>query len=55
MLVRVVSPYFVAGIVLDIDVVTVAAPILRWTVGKGRGELRAYFDRRGWRASVVSE
>jgi hypothetical protein len=52
-LVRVVAPHFVAGIVMAGDVCTAAAPILRWAVGKTRGELRAYFARRGWTANVV--
>ena len=55
-LVRVVAPHFVAG--LEIDPVTAravrAAPILRWVIGKHENELRDYFQRKGWRASVVA-
>lgn len=52
-LVRIVAPHFVAGLVCDGDVCTEAAPILRWAVGKDRAELRAYFARKGWAASVI--
>ena len=30
-----------------------AAPILKWCVGMGRDDLRAEFDRRGYRAMVM--
>lgn len=52
-LVAVDAPHFYAGIILKADVVTEAAPILRWTIGKGRGWLRTYFAGKGWKATVV--
>jgi len=52
-LVRVVAPHFVAGLIMNGDLCGQAAPILRWAVGKSRAELRAYFERKGWKASVV--
>jgi hypothetical protein len=52
-LVRVVAPHFVAGLIMRDDVCVEAAPILRWALGKSRDELRAYFARKGWRASIV--
>jgi len=54
MLVRVVSPRFVAGLVIENDRCTEAAPILRWAIGKYAHELRAYFRARGWRATIVT-
>ncbi len=51
-LVRVAAPHFVAGLVMDGDKCIRAAPILSWAVGKGRNELRAYFARKGWKATV---
>jgi hypothetical protein len=54
-LVRVVAPHFVAGLLMQGDRAVIAAPILRWTVGKSRGELRAAFARRGWRAEIIRE
>jgi len=54
-LVRVVTPYYVAGIVLSNDTVIAAAPILKWTIGKKREWLRRYFNDKGWKASVVVE
>lgn len=53
MLVRVVAPHFVAGLVMDGDTCTDAAPILRWAVGKQRAFLSEYFRRKGWRAAIV--
>lgn len=53
MLVRVVAPHLVAGIVLVDGRCTEAAPILRWCIGKDRAWLRAWFEKRGWRASVI--
>lgn len=54
-LVRVVAPDFVAGLIMDGDRCIHAAPKLRWAIGKFRPELRAYFQRRGWSASIVGE
>jgi hypothetical protein len=54
MLVRVVAPHFVAGLVLENDIVVRAAPILKWAKGKDRDWLRTYFQQKGWIASVVS-
>ena len=54
MLVQVTAPHLCAGIVLEDDVCTDAAPILRWAVGRRRTELRQYFARKGWRVSIVT-
>lgn len=48
MLVRVVAPHFVAGMVMNGDTCTEAAPILRWAIGKRRGFLSGYFRNKGW-------
>ena len=48
-LVRIVSPYFVAGALFNPDGVCMPpAPILRWCVGKPRAQLLQDFKRRGW-------
>lgn len=54
MLVRVVAPHFVAGLVMDGAICRHSAPILKWAIGKNREELRAYFTRKGWKASVIA-
>jgi hypothetical protein len=57
-LVRVVSdasPAFVAGLLIEDDVCFAAAPILGWTVGKASAELRRYFAKRGWRATIIRD
>lgn len=55
MLVRIVAPHFVAGLIMEQDVCVQAAPILAWAIGKGTVELRQYFRRKGWRASVIPD
>lgn len=53
MLVRVVAPHFVAGLEIENGRCVSAAPILGWCVGRTVNMLRAYFQRRGWKAHVV--
>jgi hypothetical protein len=55
MLVAVDAPHFYAAIVLVDDVVTEAAPILRWAIGKHRVYLREYFARKGWKTTIIKE
>lgn len=52
--VQVTARHLCAGIVLIDDVVTEAAPILRWTIGKTRAELRNVFANKGWSAKVLT-
>ena len=53
-LVRVTAGHLCAGLEIDATGRCVrAAPILKWCVGMGRDDLRAEFDRRGYRATVV--
>jgi hypothetical protein len=53
MLVRVQGRRFTAGLVMDNERCTEAAPILRWAIGLTREELRDEFESRGWTATVV--
>ena len=53
MLVRVVAPHFVAGIIVEENKVIDAAPILRWSIGMTRHQLKTYFVRKGWKASII--
>lgn len=53
-LVRVVAPHFVAGLIIVDGWCTEAAPKLKWAIGKDRDGLRAYFARKGWKATVLS-
>lgn len=46
-------PDFYAAIIFEGDVVVRAAPILRWTMGKKAAYLSAYFQRKGWKATLV--
>ena len=54
-LVRVEAPHFVAALVTNGRHCTEAAPILGWAIGKTEDELRAYFVRKNWRASVIRQ
>lgn len=44
----VASPYFFCGVVLTANVVTRAAPILRYMLGWNEARVRAYAARREW-------
>lgn len=52
---RVEAPHFVAGFVTESDRVVLAAPILRWAVGKELDDCRAYFENKGWRLQRVRD
>jgi len=56
-LVRVQAPHFTAGIVVESQsndsVCIEAAPILAWCKGKTNAQIRAYFDRKGWRPRII--
>lgn len=54
MLWQVTAPHFCAGLVTQNDWVVDAAPILWWTIGLHRGDLREYFQRKHWRAVQVT-
>ncbi len=52
---RVTAPHFCAGIVFDAEGgVLEAAPILAWAKGKSAKWLKAYFDKKGWKAERVA-
>ncbi len=50
---QVTAPHFCAGLIVDGEKVVRAAPILGWTVGKSRDELRRYFARKKWSVRYV--
>ncbi len=53
-LVRVVAPHFVAGFVMQGDICTEAAPILRrWVLGRNREAIRRTMQAKGWQASIL--
>lgn len=53
-LIRVEAPQWVAGLILADDRCVRAAPILRWTVNLRRQQIKDSFERKGWKATVVS-
>lgn len=52
LLIRVVAPYFVAGLVTT-SVVTESAPILAYMIGWPEQKAADYIKRKGWEAEVV--
>ena len=52
-LVQVKAPHFTAGFVTDGKIVTEAAPILKYLMGKTEAWARHYLKQKGWTASVV--
>lgn len=48
-----IKPSFVAGLVLEQNVVTEAAPIIRYMIGWNRDRVRNYAKKRGWIVRVV--
>lgn len=53
-LVRVVAPHFVAGFESDGSRVVLAAPILKYLVGKSEAYARHYIKQKGWTANVCA-
>lgn len=53
MLAQITAPQFVAGIELDNDRVTKAAPIVGYMKGWRRDSVRSYCELRGWRVRVI--
>jgi hypothetical protein len=54
MLIRVTGPDFIAGLVLDEDdMVRVAAPVLKWSIGLSAHSLRTELEQRGLKATLV--
>lgn len=52
-LAQIKAPHFTAGIVLTDDVVTEAAPIVRYMKGWHRGYVRHYVTQKRWQIAVV--
>ena len=46
---RIEAPHFVAGFVSDLGKCRVAAPIIRWMVGKSVKEIKVYCQRKNWK------
>ena len=53
MLCQITAPHFVAGVIVEDDIVVQAAPILRWTTGKNIYDVVRYADAKHWRLSTI--
>jgi len=50
MVVRIEAPHFVAGIVLDVDLIAIrTAPILRWMQYKHLGDIALWVAKKGYK------
>lgn len=54
-LIRVQAPHYCAGLIVEDERCTEAAPILGWALGKPWAELRRYFARKGFGVIVMSD
>jgi hypothetical protein len=50
---QVTAPHFCAGLDESAGLVSDAAPILRWTIGKNIDWLAGYCRRKGWRMASI--
>ena len=48
------APGYSAGMVVEGGVVTGAAPIIRWTVGREMNALKVYLEKRGYTVQAVA-
>jgi hypothetical protein len=55
MLAQIHAGHFTAGLVLEDDVVTAAAPIITYMIGWSRDRVRSYCWFKKWRVIVVCE
>lgn len=49
------APHFEAGIVVQGDCVTEAAPIVRYMIGWSRTRVRSYCTRKNWSMTMVEQ
>lgn len=55
MLAQIKAPHFTAGIVLTDDVVTEAAPIVKYMKGWNRSNVRRYCEMKRWKIAIVNQ
>lgn len=53
MLAAIDAPHFYAGIVLDDNIVIIAAPIVKYMKGWPRDRVRSYCQQKGWKVLIV--
>jgi hypothetical protein len=53
MLVRIVTDYFVAGVVLENNRVRYTAPIVKYMQGWNAGRVRSYAKSKGWLTQIL--
>lgn len=52
-LAQITAPHFCAGLVLKDDVVSEAAPIIKYMVGWSRDKVRNYTRHKNWKARII--
>jgi len=53
LLIRVEAPHFTAGFIVDNMIVTKAAPIINYLIGKTEANARRYVQQKGWITSLI--
>lgn len=54
MLIQITAPHFCAGLLIEAGKVVLAAPILRWMMGKPEDYVRFYCRRKGWAVTTCA-
>lgn len=49
------APHYCAGVVVRDGVVTVAAPIVKWAIGKPWNEVSDYFNRKKFKITAAED
>ena len=50
---RIVAPYFVAGVIVEESVVIKAAPIVGWMIGKNWGYCKFWAQKKGFQVERI--
>lgn len=48
------APHFTAGLVVEVNTVVRAAPILSYAIGRSFDWLKSYVEHRGWQIEAVN-
>ena len=49
------ADYFCAGFIVENEVVTKAAPIIKYMIGKKAGYIKEYCDKKKWKLLLISK
>lgn len=52
-MIRITSPYFCAGCVIENGLIVRAAPIIKYMIGKTPGWVRTYCQKKKWKSELL--